>query len=347
MPEERTNVPLISVIVPVYNVGTYLDECINSIRNQTFRDLQIICVNDGSTDDSLERLRKHAAQDSRIEIIDKKNAGYGHTINCGLDVAAGDYISIVESDDFIEPNMIETMLDIAREHQVDIVRVNYWLYWSEPEPKDSLFESYFSDVCGSVINPRELTSCFFFPPALWSMLVRRDIITDHNLRLLETPGASYQDTSFSFKLWACAERAWLIHEPFLHYRQDNESSSINAKDKAHYVCMEYQEIERFIQEDLKEPELMPLAIKRKFDAYAWNLARIAEHLRPEFAEQAASEFKQAQTEGHLDKNLFTPDEWMKVSSLIEDPMAFTEKNFNDTTPPKPSLQRMARRFARS
>ena len=191
------------------NVERYLDQCIDSIKAQTLDDIEIICVNDGSKDSSLEILRRHAASDDRIRIIDKPNAGYGHTINRGIEAARGAYIGIVESDDFIEPDMFETLYALAEKDHLDIARSNYWLYWSTPEERNDLMECYFPDRCDKVFNPRELTEVFFFPPALWSMLVRRDLIVNNGLKLLETPGASFQDTSFSFKLWACAERAEL------------------------------------------------------------------------------------------------------------------------------------------
>ena len=279
--------PSVSIVVPVCNVERYLDQCIDSIEAQTLDDIEIICVNDGSKDSSLEILRRHAASDDRIRIIDKPNAGYGHTINRGIEAARGTYIGIVESDDFIEPDMFETLCALAKKDHLDIVRSNYWLYWSTPEERNDLMECYFPDRCDKVFNPRELTEVFFFPPALWSMLVRRDLIVNNGLKLLETPGASFQDTSFSFKLWACAERAELIHRPLLHYRQDNEGSSINNKSKAFFVCEEYAEVERFIREDLKDESLYPLAEKRKFDAYSWNLERIDPSLREEFAQRAA------------------------------------------------------------
>lgn len=317
--------PSVSIVVPVCNVERYLDQCIDSIKAQTLDDIEIICVNDGSKDSSLEILRRHAASDDRIRVIDKPNAGYGHTINRGIEAARGVYIGIVESDDFIEPDMFETLYACAEKDHLDIARSNYWLYWSTPEERNDLMECYFPDRCDKVFNPRELTEVFFFPPALWSMLVRRDLIVNNGLKLLETPGAAFQDTSFSFKLWACAERAELIHRPLLHYRQDNEGSSINNKSKAFFVCEEYAEVERFIREDLKDESLYPLAEKRKFDAYSWNLERIDPSLREEFAQRAAGEFSTARDQGHLNKNLFSDHQWALLELLVSAPDVYVAR----------------------
>ena len=317
--------PAVSIVVPVCNVEKYLDQCLDSIEAQTLRDLEIICVNDGSKDSSLEILKRHAARDERIRIIDKPNAGYGHTINRGIETATGTYLGIVESDDFIESDMFETLYALAERDHLDLVRANYWLYWSTPEERNELMECYFEDRCDKVFNPRDLDEVFYFPPALWSMIVRRGLIVDNGLRLLETPGASFQDTSFSFKLWACARRAELVHRPLLHYRQDNEGSSINNKSKAFFVCEEYAEVERFIQEDLREEGLFPIAEKRKFDAYSWNLERIDPSLRPEFAKRASEEFSCAQAAGRLDRARFTAEQWDRLGLLMSDPDEYVSR----------------------
>ena len=104
------NIPKISVIVPVYNVEKYLSECLDSIINQTLKDIEVICVNDGSTDSSLSILQDYASKDDRIKIIDKKNEGLGYTRKVGLDNAIGDYILFCDSDDkYISDDVFEKL----------------------------------------------------------------------------------------------------------------------------------------------------------------------------------------------------------------------------------------------
>lgn len=317
--------PQLSVIVPVYNVERYLDRCLSSIEAQPVCDMEIICVNDGSTDSSPEILRAHAMRDVRLRIVDKPNGGYGHTINRGIVEATGDYIGIVESDDFVEPDMFPRMLERARRDDTDIVRANYWLYWSAPRERDELVDLCREELCDGAFDPRERVDAFFFPPALWSMLVRHDLIVENGLRLLETPGASFQDTSFSFKLWACARKAVLLHEPVLHYRQDNEGSSINSRDKAYFVCEEYAEIERFVCEDAADRSLMPLAQKRKYDAYTWNLRRIDPSLRLDFARRASEEFSDALHRGWMDPLLLSTSQRRALRVLTKSPETFVSR----------------------
>lgn len=311
---------LVSIIVPVYNVERYLRQCLDSLRAQTLQSIEFVCVDDGSTDGSLEILREYEAADVRFRVLTKPNAGYGHTINLGIANARGEYVGILESDDFCQPTMYETLYRHAAEHDLDIVRSTYNLYWSEPVERIEPVPCGFGVEYGVVFDPRAYRQCFLFSPALWSMLVRRSIIEDNGLRLLETPGASFQDTSFSFKLWACARRALVIDEALLFYRQDNEASSINQKGKLHCVPDELAEIERFVRSDSdRYGDLLPVMTKRKFAAYAWNYERIASEFHAEFARLASKEMRAARDEGLLDKDLFSSDEWTDVYLLIDDP----------------------------
>ena len=110
----------VSVIIPVYNVEPYLKQCMDSVVGQTLKDIEIICVDDGSTDNSLDILREYAAEDSRIQIIEQKNAGAGAARNNGMRYATGKYLSFLDSDDFFEPRMLEKAYDLAEKDQADL-----------------------------------------------------------------------------------------------------------------------------------------------------------------------------------------------------------------------------------
>lgn len=313
----------VSVIVPVYNVERYLRQCLDSLAAQTLDDVEFVCVDDGSTDSSPAILAEYAARDSRFRVISKPNAGYGHTLNRGIAEARGDYVGVLESDDFCDPRMFETLVDAAVEHDLDIARAEYRLYWSAPAGRSERVRSEHGIAYGRVFDPRDVPGCFLLPPALWSMLVRRQLIVDNALALLESPGASYQDTAFSFKVWACARRAMVLDECFLSYRQDNEASSINQKGKLACVPAEYAEIDRFLRADpARFGELLPAAAARRFGAYAWNYARMDASLHAEFAELMARDMRAADAEGLLDKGLFSSDEWSDVHLVMRDPARY-------------------------
>lgn len=115
----------ISIIVPVYNVEKYIKRCLDSLINQTYKNLEIICIDDGSTDQSGEICDKYALKDKRIRVFHKKNSGVSSTKNLGLDVFQGDYVGFVDSDDFVEPTMYEILLRDILLNDVDISVVNY------------------------------------------------------------------------------------------------------------------------------------------------------------------------------------------------------------------------------
>ena len=115
----------VSIIIPTYNVEEYLEECMDSVVRQTLQDIEIICINDGSTDGSLEILKRYAQNDKRIIIVDKENGGYGIGMNIGLDKATGEYIGIVEPDDFVPLNMYEDLYNIAEKENLDFVKADF------------------------------------------------------------------------------------------------------------------------------------------------------------------------------------------------------------------------------
>lgn len=126
----------ISVIIPVYNVERYLDRCVGSIVSQTYRNLEIILVDDGSPDKSPEMCDAWAQKDSRIKVIHKKNGGLGDARNAGLDVASGDLVGFVDSDDWCEPTMYEKMVDSYQEHRMPIVVCDVWVDWENGWPSE-------------------------------------------------------------------------------------------------------------------------------------------------------------------------------------------------------------------
>lgn len=124
----------VSIVVPVCNVQKYLRQCLDSLTDQTLQDIQIICIDDGSTDDSLSILQEYASRDPRVEIISKPNAGYGHTMNMGFAAAKGEYVGIVESDDFAEVDMFEKMYNLAKSNDADVVKSNFFQYTTNTVP---------------------------------------------------------------------------------------------------------------------------------------------------------------------------------------------------------------------
>lgn len=194
---------LVSVVIPIYNAEATLDECLRSVEAQTHADLEIICVNDGSTDGSARIARDHAARDTRIVVIDKPNEGYGASCNRGIGAARGTWVAIVEPDDTLVPTAYADLLSCAGElggpEAVDVVRAPYWRVL--PDEKDG--EVRVSCPYRGRVRPRRQpfaigdgVELLRHHPAIWAGVYRRAYLVEQGIRFLEIPGAGWADNPF-------------------------------------------------------------------------------------------------------------------------------------------------------
>ncbi|MBO5262425.1 MAG: glycosyltransferase [Clostridia bacterium] len=322
----------VSIVVPIYNVEKYLRQCLDSIAQQTLTDIEVICVNDGSKDSSLDIIMEYVNSDPRFKVIDKANSGYGHSMNMGFDMASGEYIGIVESDDYAELDMFEKLYNCAKENELDACKAGFFYYFSVPEEKNNPAPIASKAMCRDVFCPttdfkslREQIDFFNIKPTIWSAIYRKDFIRENNIRFNETPGASFQDASFNFKVWALAKRVKLLEECFLHYRQDNENSSINSSGKVFCVCDEYAEMDRFLKErPLVKGKLEIVKNALKYDSYMWNYNRLAPDKAKEFLAVAAEEFRTDLREGVCLKDAYPWYKWNTLNFIVENYEEFHE-----------------------
>lgn len=316
--------PKISILVPCYNVEKYIRQCMDSVVNQTLKDIEIIAINDGSKDNTLSILKDYAKNDKRIIIIDKANSGYGDSMNQGLKRATGEYIGIVESDDFVELNMFETLYNIASDKALDVVKSNFYYYWSKTG-ENKKAEAMPPNQINKIINPLNENDIFWSMPCIWSAIYKREFLLEKEINFLPTPGASYQDTAFNFKVWASAHQVSFTDQAFLHYRQDNENSSVNSKKKTFCICDEYHEIEKFITER-NLTQLIPLMHRLKWASYMWNFERLVWPLNWQFLKVMRKEFKEAKKKGLIIKGLFKKRQYKKLKRLVKHPIWFFIKS---------------------
>ena len=180
----------------------------------------------------------------------------------------------------------------------------------------------------------DVPEIFWAKASIWSVMYRRAFLEENNVRFLPTPGASFQDTSFSFKAFACAERVAYSCRAFLHYRQDNEKSSVNNPGKVFCVCDEHDEISRFLIEDRADlkPELDAIRAKMKFYNYRWNLYRLAPELRGEFLERFSREMREEVEAGNVNvlegdaaRYAFNQGEFDEIHLIAYDPDFYSVK----------------------
>nr|WP_302305392.1 glycosyltransferase family 2 protein [Ruthenibacterium lactatiformans] len=230
--------PKISVIVPVYNAEKYLGWCVNSILNQTFRDFELLLVNDGSTDGSLEICNNYAALDSRVRVITKENGGVSSARNQGLQEARGEYIQFVDSDDCIQPQMMEVLLETMSTYSADIVFCGIKIVKIEsgvPHPVVDLTSDCLGKEC--VYDKKlfwENMMCFFWETSIMegpcNRLYRLRIIQDKALRFPED--MSYgEDCVFNLGYYNHVNTAVFLREPYYYYIwHENESLARSYKN---------------------------------------------------------------------------------------------------------------------
>ena len=147
----------VSIIVPVYNNEEFLDKCLKSIINQTYKNLEIILINDGSKDNSLKIMKDYAIKDTRIIIIDKKNEGVSKARNDGIKKATGQYITFVDSDDYIDLTQIEEMYNAIKKNKVDVVRSNYKVHYDKVSRVD---KGDLAEISNKILKKRKIKEVF-------------------------------------------------------------------------------------------------------------------------------------------------------------------------------------------
>ena len=313
--------------MPSLNVMGYIKKCMESVLAQTLEGIEVICVDAGSTDGTLEYLRSIEASHPHVRVLLSPVKSYGYQMNLGLSVATGEYVGIVETDDWIEPGMYERLWSEAHNHDVDIVKCNYNLYTDTPTVSDKPVELLKGCDYERVFNPLEDRRLLATAPGTWCGLYRRAMLEEAGIRYNETPGASYQDASFHFMVCSSAKTAYLVNEYFHHYRQDNAGSSIHSANKVFCICDEMHYFEQFMDERPQlKASLERYYMALKYEKYRWNFSHVAPEQQWSFLEVAHGEFAQHEAQGLLDEENFTPSAWTNVQLMASNPIGYFTKH---------------------
>ena len=224
--------PKITIIMPSYNEISYIEECIESVINQTLQDIEIICVDGESNDGTLEILKKYAKSDSRIQVLTSNKKSYGHQVNLGISKAKGDYISIIETDDFIENNMLERLYDLSKGGTVDIIKSSFYHYddSDEENPKISMDNNKHMLPTNKIFTLEEEPYFVFGHPSVWAGIYRREFLRDNDIKMVEEKGGGWVDNPFFHETAILAKSIIYINEAFYYYRESNPDSSSNNFD---------------------------------------------------------------------------------------------------------------------
>ena len=221
----------VSIIVPVYNTAKYLNKCINSLLNQTLKEIEIILINDGSTDNCESIIKKY--KDKRIKYISKKNEGIGKTRNLGIEIASGEYLAFIDSDDYIESNFCEVMYNKAIKDKCDIVICDYFEDINN-ELKEIKFAS-FKDT--NLMENPEIINYINLGPC--NKIYKKELFKDKNNRFIEN--LKYEDAPFVCRLLLSAKKIGKINKCLAHY-VIHEKSETTTRDERIFDILKITDI---------------------------------------------------------------------------------------------------------
>lgn len=233
--------PKVSVIVPIYKVEKYLCQCIDSILAQTLKDIEIILVDEGDMDACRYIIDHYEQSDKRVKTIHEKNGGYGASVNKGFDIATGEYISIIESDDFIEPTMYEEMYNYAKKLDADVVKTPYYEYWDKTKDSPEIIQ-----LCSWYAKTKNLPENKLFQiedypvlmaihPSLWAALYKNKYLKTKKIRCIEAKGAGYIDNHFRIQTLCQTNKIAWLNKPFNYYRLSNETASTALYNLGNFI----------------------------------------------------------------------------------------------------------------
>lgn len=239
--EPPVNLGLVSVVIPVYNVEQYLSECIDSVLHQSYPFFELLLIDDGSKDQSGSICDGYAAMDDRIRVVHKENEGVSATRNLGIELAKGDYLAFVDSDDYIDEDMLGKMVFAITRYQTDLALCGYERFRDDWREKKRL-----SPYSMTILQSRmELASLFGKPKtnlmgiSIWGKLYRMDRIRAHQIRF-RTDIHYEEDCLFNLDYYRTATTAAVLRDCFYHYRQmDNSLSKGYRKNTFQYLVAGY------------------------------------------------------------------------------------------------------------
>ena len=337
----------ISIIIPCLNMDNYIEQCIGSILNQTFRDLEVLIIDAGSIDGTLEKLQRYSNQDERIQVIHSQKKSYGYQVNLGITRATGTYIGIVDADDEIAKDMYEVLYRTALESDADYVKgvARGFYTLCNGERVDFPIMPFESGEYGNGIEiiPQKTPSLFTKDNFLWYGLYKSNFLKQ--IKLHESPGAAFQDLGALFQIQTRAKKAVYIDKLVYYYRQDNVNASIHNPKGFRFIADEYIYAKQFLA---GLPQEWYTAFYRKqflhFMDRMYVMAASGNFWENTLADMLAIAkiLREKNVEGVLNKKDLTEEQWEDLQLLWESPYQLYQKYRKVIEPGETALKNVIR-----
>ena len=265
--------PKLSIIVPVYNVEKYLDKCLERILNSTYKDFELIVINDGTKDNSEQIITKYLDNEEykdKITYISKENSGLSDTRNLGMSKAKGEYIAFVDSDDYIQTTMYETMMNKALEKNYDIVACDVKLVYEDSDKEKIISSAYEKDL----FNKAEIKQTMLtYYPVVWNKIYKKSLLEGIEF----SKGVWYEDMEFNLKVYPRINSIGVVKEPLYNYLQRGNSITYTYNDKLYDIITNMDTVIKYykaqgIYEEYKE-ELEYLYLRYAYATFPKRLAK--------------------------------------------------------------------------
>ena len=274
----RSEKPDVSVIVPVYNTKPYLKECLNSLIRQTLKSIEIIVVDDGSTDGSADLIDTYARKHKNIIPVHKKNGGVGSAYATGLKLAHGKYVGFIDSDDWADKEMYFILFKIAREKKCDVVKSGS--YYTSTKKKKKFIKP---QNCNRIIKNRlEVPEFVLGHPCHWTAIYKNSFLKKNKITITENIKESAADIEFIYQVWFQMKSLYVVDKAFVHYRLDRPESDRNSGSKMSFYLLNVHNLVR------------QYFLKQKAEAVYWDLKTYNEfhHLKYELQQRCHNRRKE-------------------------------------------------------
>lgn len=295
----------VTVILPSYNVANYIEECVRSVLKQTLEEIEILCIDAGSTDGTFEKLMDLARNNTKIRVLKSEKKSYGYQMNLGIREAKGGYIGIVETDDYVDEDMFEILYNHAMKSNADAVKgVLYDVYEMADGKRKEFYGDYISDkyMTDVLLTPDETPDVHDWDGNIWNGIYKREFLINKKIWFQESPGAAFQDIAFQQMVLNEAEKVAYLHAHFYHYRKVRPGASTWNPKCIRYICDAYRGLfaDGRLKENHKKYIYMRLSTAFLFElkkALCMSNYRIEDLDYPEAVEWYETEMKNAMKKG--------------------------------------------------
>ncbi len=263
----------VSIIMPVLNGMPYFSEALDSVRNQTLKEIEILVVDAGSTDGTAEYVKEAMITDSRVKMIESDQKSHGRQCNLGIKEASGEFIAFCESDDYVEPSMYEDLLLLAQQNpQVEVVHSDFFMMYGEKNAQQdyhqSLLASKNHEKYFHTVTYEDLPELQYGLIYMWHSIYKLEFLQIHQIHLQETAGASFQDVGFVEQVKLLAESIIFTNHAYYHYRRDNPNSSFYKKNVGKFEVQELNfALDTYLQKECKHPSRQYQSFIRIFSIF--------------------------------------------------------------------------------